>query len=214
MKNQTTLTFVEGSDVIDFLLAPDTIVFSAAIVLMFLIGLVEAVGLGGSGIDVDSDGLLTWLGVGRVPLLILLVAFLACFGLIGLIGQQLLASMSGYLVPTLIAVPASLAAALPVTALAARGLARIMPHDETTAIDLEDLVGRSATIEIGIATCGSPARAKVIDHFGQGHFIMVEPDNADQRFEQGDQVLLVRREASIFRAIISERPQFSNWINS
>ncbi len=199
---------------LDFLLAPETIVFSAAIVLMFLIGLVEAFGLGASGFDVDGDGLLTWLGVGRVPLLILLVAFLACFGLIGLIGQQLLASMSGRLAPALIAVPSSLAAALPMTAFAARGLARVMPHDETTAIDHEDLVGRSATIEIGVATPGSPARAKVIDHFGQVHFIMVEPDNADQRFEQGDQILLVRKESNIFRAIISERPQFSNWINS
>ena len=51
------------------LTAPEAIAFSAALVLMMAIGLVEALGLGASGfdadlgIDLDHGGLLGWLGV-------------------------------------------------------------------------------------------------------------------------------------------------------
>lgn len=201
---------------IAFLGAPDTIVFSSAIVLMILIGVVEAIGLGASGVhlDVDGDGLLSWLGVGRIPLLVLLVAFLACFGLLGLIGQQSMLALTGATAPALLAAPAAALASLPLTRIVGRGLARIMPHDETTAIDPESLVGFSATIEIGTATQGSPARAKAMDPFGQAHFVMVEPDNPEQKFEQGDKVLLVRKTGHLFRAILDERPRYTNWIDS
>ncbi|PTQ08499.1 hypothetical protein CLG96_14930 [Sphingomonas oleivorans] len=199
-----------------FLGAADNIVFSTALVLMLLIGLVEAIGLGTGAMDLDLDGdaggLLGWLGIGRLPLLMLLVAFLASFGLIGLAGQQAALSLSGALLPALIAVPAAGVAALPVTGLAARLLARILPHDETSAVSLDSLVGRSATIIVGRASRGSPAKARVRDVHGQPHYVMVEPDTPGQSFAEGEQILLVRREDAIFRAIIDENPRFSNWI--
>lgn len=200
-----------------FLAAPEAIVFTAALVLMLLIGLVEALGLGASGVDVDlgvdldHGGLLGWLGVGRVPLLVMLVAFLAAFGVIGLAGQQIAAAVTGASLPALAAVPAAAIAALPVTALLGRGLARVMPHDETTAYDLADLTGRTATIVVGRAREGSPARARVLDPHGQAHHVLVAPNDAAAVFEEGDTVLLVRREGDIFRGITYDSPRFSNW---
>lgn len=200
-----------------FLAAPEAIVFTAALVLMLLIGLVEALGLGASGVDVDlgvdldHGGLLGWLGVGRVPLLVMLVAFLAAFGVIGLAGQQIAAAVTGASLPALAAVPAAAIAALPVTALLGRGLARVMPHDETTAYDLADLTGRTATIVVGRAREGSPARGRVLDPHGQAHHVLVAPNDAAAVFEEGDTVLLVRREGDIFRAITYDSPRFSNW---
>ena len=192
-----------------FMIEGDTIVFTSALVLMLLIGLVEAIGLGGSAVELDGDmdggDLLGWLGFGRLPLLMLLVVFLAAFGVLGLSGQQLAAAITGAPLSPWLAAPAAAAAALPVTGLLARGLARILPRDETTAIHLDDLVGLAATIVTGRATQGSPARAKVRDHFGQDHYVMAEPDNAGQSFAEGEEIILVRREDHLFRAISQGR---------
>jgi len=193
--------------VLAFLLAEGNFAFVVAVVLMLLIGLVQAVGF---GVDMDSDlhvegdlhfDFLSWLGVGRLPLLMLIVIFLAIFGIGGLALQQLLRDLAGGPLPTLAAVPAVGIAALPVTGVAARLLAPILPRDFTTAVPLDVLVGSGAQIVTGRASSGSPARARAEDHHGQVHYIMVEPDNAGQVFEEGERVLLVRREGECFRAI-------------
>jgi len=201
--------------VLDFFGASETIVFSGAFVFMFLIGLLETIGLGSATVDLDMDAEspLAWLGLGEVPLLIVIVAFLATFGVIGLAGQQLFLAFTGGLAPALLAVPAAVLAALPATSVVARWLGRIIPRDETTAIDPSKRVGKTATILVGRAARGSPARARALDHFGQAHNLMVEPDNDEDIFGEGTHVLLVRREGNVFRAILHDNPRFSNWTN-
>lgn len=195
--------------------APGGYAFVSALVLMLLIGGVQALGLAGDmGVDLDAhadldlhadmDGhvdLLGWLGVGRLPLLMLLVLFLGVFGLVGLIGQQASHDLLGSYLPGYFAVPGALALGLPLTGGAARVLARILPHDETTAVSLDTLAGRPARIVTGRARTGSPARARVEDRYGQAHYVMVEPNNPTESFEEGETVLLVRREADRFMAI-------------
>jgi hypothetical protein len=204
--------------VLELLAAGENLAFVIALGTMILIGLVEAVGLGSGalGHDIDLDGhgeWLGWLGFGRLPLLMLLVVFLACFGVIGLVGQQLALSHLGALLPGWVAIPAAGAAALPATGGMARLVGRIMPQDETTAIGIDQLVGLHAEILIGTAAHGSPAKARVRDFHGQTHYVMVEPDSPDASFAEGAEILLVRRENHIFRAISSDRPPFSQWID-
>lgn len=203
--------------------APENLVFVSALILMLLIGLIQLIGLGGdfgtdmnvdadlhlgadAGADVGADvgmggTLIGWLGVGRVPLMVLLVVFLAIFGVSGLIAQQASHDLIGHLLTPLIAVPAALVAAVPLTGMGARLLARVLPRDETSAVSLDTLVGEVARIVTGRASHGSPARAQVEDGFGQRHYVMVEPNSADQVFEEGEAILLVRREDNVFRAI-------------
>lgn len=189
------------------LAAPENMVFAAALLLMLLIGAVEAVGLGagsfGAELPVDADGgdLLAWLGVGRVPLLVLLIAFLAIFGLLGLAGQQVAAALTGAPLAGWIAVPAAAVASLPLTGVAARALSRVLPQDETSAVELDELLGRSAVVVTGEARLGHPARARAEDRHGQAHYLMVEPDRAGPVFREGETVLLARQEGHIFRAI-------------
>jgi hypothetical protein len=202
--------------VLEWLVAPGAIAFSAALVLMALVGVVEALGLGAGAVDLDLDadgGLLDWLGVGQVPVLVLLVAFLAAFGGLGLAGQQAALTLTGAFLSPWIAVPAALVTALPATALLARGLAHILPRDETTAFDVEDLVGRAGTITVGRAREGSPARTRVLDPHGQAHHVLVEPNDPAEIFEEGDTVRLVRREGDRFRAILHVSPRLTDWMN-
>lgn len=186
-----------------FFFATENIVFVSAIVLMLLIGAVQAIGVAGDfdlEIDTDAD-LLGWLGFGRLPLLMLLAIFLALFGMMGLIVQHLALDLSGALMTPLIAVPIAALASIPATGLAARLLEPLLPRDQSDAISLDALVGSFARIVIGYARNGSPARARVEDAYGQAHFVMVEPDNPGQTLEEGETILLVRRENHVFRAI-------------
>jgi Protein of unknown function (DUF1449) len=185
----------------------------AVIALLQVTGVSEAIEGAGEfdspdGLEMGGfgDALTTLLGLGRVPLLIWLAALLFVFACVGVIGQSVLASMLGAPLSAGWAALAAGAAALPLNSLAMRPLGAIMPKDETTAIDLDDLVRRDAEIQIGTARAGSPARAKVIDVHGQAHFIMVEPHDPTLTFTAGDTVLLVRREGPTFYGVQYESP--------
>lgn len=196
-----------------FLVQPETAPFTIALLLMLLIGAVEALGLGGSAVDLEMEGglaadALDWLNVGRLPLLIILVVFLTVFGLAGLFVQQTAIAMLGGMLQWFVAVPAATAVALPGTRLLSRGLAKVLPRDETTAVEIDSLLGRRARIVVGAAARGSPARARVEDRFGHAHFVMVEPVN-DGQLTTDDLLLLTSREGTIFRAVDIEPDIFS-----
>lgn len=196
-----------------FLVQPETAPFSVALLLMLFIGAIEAIGLGGSAVDLDVDsGVigegLDWLNVGRLPLLIMLVLFLTSFGLAGLILQQAANMVTGGFLPWFAAVSAAAGLALPATRLLSRGLGRVLPRDETTAVPIDSLLGRRARIIVGTAQRGSPARARVEDEYGQPHFVMVEPAE-DQSLTEADLLLLTTRHDMIFHAIAIEPDIFS-----
>lgn len=149
-----------------------------------------------STVDADTSAIgkfLAWLYVGRVPVLMVLVVFLTVFGLGGLLLQALLRSVVGFSAPAILAVPAVLVASLPVVRVATGALVRVMPHDETSAVDAESFVGRTAIVTGGTATGGLPAQARLADEFGTTHYVLVEPDENGETLRSGEVVLLVRR---------------------
>lgn len=187
----------------EFLLAPELLPFSVALLLMLMIGAAEAIGLGAGAAHLhfhaDSDGdLLGWLGIGEVPLLVILVVLLALFGLIGMAGQQVAAALLGAPLSPWIAAPAAFVAALPLTGTCARALARVLPGDETTAVGLDSLIGKRATIVVGSARYGCAARAQVRDAYGQVHYVMLEPSDERQTIAEGETALIVAREGELF----------------
>ncbi|KHK93272.1 YqiJ family protein [Novosphingobium malaysiense] len=205
------------STVIELLTQPESLPFSVALAVVALLAVLQLVGLGdvlGGEVDADVDvgvdangdmaidaGLLSLLGIGRVPFMMWLMILLSLFGVIGLAGQHFLEALTGAPWSALLVSAGSAAVSLPATGAISRPLGRVLPKDETTAINVSALVGREAEVVIGTASAGNPARAKVTDHFGQTHYVMLEPDNADQRFVQSEKVLIVRREGELFKAI-------------
>ncbi len=136
---------------------------------------------------------LAWLYVGKVPVLMLLIVFLTVFGLLGLSAQELLRAGFGAALPSVLAAPAVLLASLPIVRLCAGGLARIMPREESSAVDPSEFIGRTAVVVGGTARVGIPAQARLSDRHGTDHYVMVEPDNAGESFATGARVLLVRQ---------------------
>jgi hypothetical protein len=153
------------------------------------------------------DSWLGWLHLGKVPVLVLLVLFLAIFSLTGFVLDLASFAVFGALIPPLIAAPVAAVAALPLMRVCAGGLAHLIPSDQTYAVSLDTLVGRVAVIVSGTARLGYPAQGKVTSEHGQVHYVMVEPDVAEVTFAQNDAVLLVKRlSATRFQAIRNPRP--------
>lgn len=212
---------------LDLIFAPQNFIFGVAITLMFLLFILEIVALmiGGANdwvdgflpdslteahaeIGIDSPSVetgvfirfLSWLYVGKIPLLMLMVVFLAVFGLTGFIFQSVVYSLLGFYLPKIIAVIVVWFLSLPIVRLFAKGLYNILPKDETTAIDSKELVGRVGVVVLGNATANEFAQVRVKDTHGQTHYVMVFADT-DETLTQGETVLLVSQAGVNFRAI-------------
>jgi hypothetical protein len=210
-------------DLIDFIADSRNVLFAAALLLMLFIALLEGVtSLMGAGLfnlidallpDVEIDvempeaspsalsRLLGWLHVGRVPVLVILVVFLTAFGLVGYGLQSLLLGITGSLWPGWLVAVAAVFGALPVVRFASGAVRRLIPQDESSAISEEEYIGRIATVTLGTAKKGYPAEARLTDHYGQTHYLMVEPETDNLEFSQGEEVLLIERRAYLFLAI-------------
>ena len=220
---------------IAFLSAPENFPFTLALAVMIGIALLEGItSLFGAALsslldtlipdfDVDMDAggpevqtptplsrLLGWLRIGRVPILMLLVIFLTGFGLIGLAMQSVLIGAIGLLLPGWLAAIPAFFLALPVVRLLGGLLERFMPQDETDAVSRESFIGRIATLTLGSARQGNAAQAKVKDEHGYTHYIMVEPDTGQEELQQGEEVLLVRKQGAVFQAIKNTNAALSN----
>ena len=63
----------------------------------------------------------------------------------------------------------------------------------------------------GVARRDVPALAKLRDVHGQTHYVLVEPDEPDQAFEQGTEVILTDQKSGIrFTAIRNESDLLSS----
>ena len=200
--------------------------FSIALTILMLIALLEGVGmLFGLGlstlleglipdVDLDFDAelpdsgspfalsrLLGWLRFGEIPALMLLVIFLTAFGLVGYIVQMLAQNSFHTFLPASLASVLSVVVSLPLVRVLGGGLAKILPKDETSAVSEKSFIGRIAVITLGTSRQGKPAEGKLVDRHGQSHYLMIEPDVADELFQQGEQVLVVSQRGSVFRAI-------------
>lgn len=211
---------------LDFIAAGANAPFTFSLVLMVLITALEFIGLllglgfsqffdnllpdveapGELGMDADAhvptlSVVLTWLRVGQMPILILLIVFLTVFGLFGLGLQSMWSAFVGALMPRSIAVVLALCATIPCFRVVSGLLVRIAPRDETSAVSDTTFIGRVATITLGVAAKNSPAEARLEDQYGQTHYIMVVPDNEGDSFSQGEQVLVVQKKQPVFTVI-------------
>lgn len=197
-------------------LTPDYAPFTVAFVVMFGIGLIEAVGLGLGSLDLhvdvhgEADGgpeFLSWLGLGDgLPILIWLTSLLGCFTLAGVAIQQIATMLFGAPLHWGLATTGAAVIGLIGNVFAAGGLARIMPGYESTVVSVEDLLMRRGTILEGTARRGHPARAKVVDQHGQAHYVMVEPHNDSDIVAPGETALLVRRAGPTFFVVPDVNP--------
>jgi putative Ca2+/H+ antiporter (TMEM165/GDT1 family) len=198
------------------LLAAQTMPFTVAFVIMIGLAIVQAASTAlGGGLDdaleswlpeTGGNDVLGWLHVGRAPLLVLLVLFLAAFSISGYVLQMLSAGLIGRYLPWWIAVVPAVMLALPFVRVAGGLVAKIMPNSETEVVSEASFVGRTAVVITGTAQKGNAAQAKVTDAHGLAHYVMVEPDLADAEFPSGSSVLIVKQIGGRYAVIANPHP--------
>src|SRR5258707_3705452 len=199
----------------DILLAPDVRPFAIAAAIMVALGGIELlttlVGFSisqivGDGVSVDADshqgldGLFLWISAGRLPLLMLIILALGIFSIGGFLLQGIAHSV-GTAVPVSIAALMAAAASVPVIRSTSRGLARIIPRDETYAVSDADFVGKVALVSVGPLDQGLPGRVRLKDVFGNWHTVAARASRDSAPLPVGASVLLVDRDARSFVAI-------------
>lgn len=198
----------------DILLAPDVRPFAVAAAIMLALGGIELlatlVGFSLShigkdiGVETDSDsglgGLFLWINAGRLPLLILIILALGVFSIAGFFLQGL-AHGVGISIPAAIAALAAAALSLPAIRVTSRGVARVIPRDETYAVDEADFIGHVAEVSVGPLDQGLPGRVRLKDVFGNWHSLVARASPESTPLPVGASVLLVDRDAKSFIAI-------------
>lgn len=203
------------SAVTDILLAPDVRPFAIAAAIMVTLGGIEMltmiVGfsiseLVGKDFALDSEshsaigGLFLWINAGRLPLLILIILALGIFSIAGFFLQGIAHGL-GMAAPVVLAALAAGALSLPAIRFTSRGIARIIPRDESYAVNDSDFIGHVAEVSIGPLDQGLPGRVRLKDVFGNWHSVAARASPDSTPLAVGASVLLVDRDARSFIAI-------------
>jgi hypothetical protein len=210
--------------VFDFLLLPEYAPFVVSFGMMLVLGVFELVSLlvglsltehlGAAlsthfGLD-HADGAhpgitgscLSWLHVGRVPLLVILTLFLLGFSLAGVSLQCAAHVLVGSSLNMTIAIAMAVLASLLFTRHAGALIARFIPAVQSRALSENEFIGAVASMVGATASKGVPGQARFIDRFGQKHYLRVEPMKDDDRLSDGMRIVIVERASdSLFRAV-------------
>jgi|GEM_PF-1524532 len=163
--------------------------------------------------DVDAPGvadaasgggafaaILDWLNIGRVPALVVLIAFLGLFSAIGFGVQSALVELIGEPMPAWVAWFVVLILALPPTRWVGAGIARILPREETYAIEMRSLLGHAAVVTLGEITHERPGKAKVRGPRGNTLWVRIRAASEGDRLRPGQSVVLTSFADGIFDA--------------
>jgi hypothetical protein len=201
----------------DSIVQPGTAPFWIALLTVAGLGLVELVsvllgasasGLIDEGLDFNGPGdaesgllggWMSWLNAGGVPILVLAVILLSAFSAAGFAIQAFIGQFREPL-PLYAAATGALALAIPVTRWSSRGLARIIPRDETSVQEQADFIGLTGTVTIGPLDQGHPGTVRVKDRYDNIHALRAKavPGHI---IETGALVLIVDGANGLFHAI-------------
>lgn len=186
-----------------------------AIAALILVGLVviELIAML-SGISVSSlvdDGLphhgdhgplgawMSWLNAGGVPLLVLIMIWLASFAIAGFAIQGIVRSVFSEL-PAIVASLGALVLAVPTTRTLSRWTAKIFPSEETSIVSQADFIGLTGTVVLGPLDQGKPGRVRVRDVHGNVHVLRTKAAEPHV-IAQGASALIVDGANGLFEAI-------------
>ena len=186
--------------------------FLAFILAIEIISLVIGIGISelislDSDVDVDLEiehgffgKFVSFIKVDNVPILILLIIYMATFSIFGFLSQSLSVQYFGYTFNLSLVVGSVAVIAFPIYKMIAKMMADKLFREETTAISEAEFLGRIATISTGTAKIGLPAEARFVDQHGQQHFVMVEPEDENVEFGPETEIELLRKEDYFYKA--------------
>lgn len=165
-----------------------------------------------TGHDLDYDGggifagILSFLGVGRCPISIIIIVMMITWGFIGLAFNALFVGMK--VIPHQIYFLFSLGIASVLSVIATRylsiGIAKIMPKMETSAVIISSLVGRYGTAKVSIDEKSGSAR--VSDENGTSHIIYCKT-KGDETIGVNEEIFVLQYLAENNSFIVGKKPE-------
>ena len=175
--------------------------FIEMVCLLFGFSLGEMIDNSLGGDHHGGTGIFSWLNAGGVPILVLLLLSLGLFSIAGFL-IQIVAHAAWGLLPAAPAAIAAFVLAMPAVRLSSGLVARIVPRDETYAVEPAELVGRSAEVTVGPLDQGLPGRVRIKDQHSNWHVLRARAAPDQQApIPIGATVLLVDLVDGIFLAI-------------
>jgi hypothetical protein len=151
--------------------------------------------------------ILSYLGLGRCPLSIVLMLLGVTWGFIGLVCNGIFDSL--VIIPAILYFWASafvaLLLAVPFTSWVSKIVANIMPRKGTTAISLDSLIGKSG--ETSVTTDAAGGRAKVLDEHGTLHNIYCKTTQEETPIPPNTEVLVLSRLPENGLFLVKRKPQ-------
>lgn len=144
-----------------------------------------------------------WLNAGRVPVLVLLMAYLGLFAGIGYVLQAAV-HLSTFFLPSSVATVIAAVAAIPATRWISRIVGFLVPRDESYAVSRDDLIGLTGQVTLGPVTHAEIGRVTLKDGHGNKHFPWVRSATADAAFPIGAVVLLTERQGNEYLVIAAD----------
>lgn len=185
------------------MLAALTVIELLCLLMGFSLGETIDKGFGFEGAHHDhpgGGGIFAWINAGGVPILVLLLLSLGLFSIAGFVIQAVAHGVWD-LLP---AAPASIAAfflALPAVRVSSEFVARIVPRDETYAVEPAEFLGRSAEVTVGPLDQGLPGKVRLKDQHSNWHTLRARAAPDQLPIPIGATVLLVDLADGIFQAI-------------
>jgi membrane protein implicated in regulation of membrane protease activity len=138
----------------------------------------------------QSSGPLAALGVGRLPLALVMMALLGCFGAIGLLANTLLAGALGGYAPLIFPIVLIVAGVLAfvLTGRISRLLGRAVA-ESSTAVGFEQLVGRVGTVS-SASISSTYGRVSVRDSYGTTHTVYAVIERGEALPERSEVALV------------------------
>lgn len=147
-----------------------------------------------SDADIGAVGqCLAWLHVGRVPMLVVLTLILLGFSVGGLSLQYVVHACFGVMLSPSVAAVIAMPGALIITRHFGGLIGKYVPAVQSSALSEAEFVGSVAQIVTGIASKGMPTQARLVDRYGQPHYVRVEPRNEGMSLAKGMKVVLVEQ---------------------
>lgn len=129
--------------------------------------------------------------------------WLACvtvgFAISGLCSNIITYTLFGHTLPLLYSVPLSLITGILLGRLFLK-IFRVIPLENSSAISSDELRGSMGALTFIRATADAPAEAKVVDKYGQAHYIRVRPVIGEPPLELTDRIFLVSIENGVWFA--------------
>ncbi|WP_394130823.1 OB-fold-containig protein [Shewanella maritima] len=205
---------------LDFLLLEANTAFATAVtlvmfLLMFqLLGRVFGINIAKqldriSPVELDMDravmasesglsALLYWLQLNRLPLMLWSMLFLLSFAVSGYSINWVTYQTFSQVTHPWVTTPVAVIVGLCFTALIGKLLAEVFPKQINQASS--SYSGLVAKVTAGTAHKNHPAEAVLVDNQHQKHYVMIEPEYEGEQFGQGEQVVLLRKQAQVWLA--------------